>query len=95
MQLKEITKKENKIFVQFLDNKIKSSNTFNLLNYIKKKNKNAKLFFLIGADNLAKFHKWDNWKKIPEFAKIAIFQDRIILLNLLRPLPLKSLIKKT
>ena len=36
---KEITKKENKIFVQFLDNKIKSSNTFNLLNYIKNKDK--------------------------------------------------------
>ena len=29
---KEITKKENKIFVQFLDNKIKSSNTFDLIN---------------------------------------------------------------
>ena len=70
---KEITKKENKIFVQFLDNKIKSSNTFNLLNYIKNKEKKSELFFLLGADNLIKFHKWSNWKKIPQLAKIVVF----------------------
>ena len=33
----------------------------------------AKIFFLIGADNLKKFHKWKNWKEIPKFAKIVIF----------------------
>jgi len=70
---KEITKKEKKIFVQYFDDKIRSSNTFNLLNFIKKKNKNVKLFFLIGADNLSKFHKWNNWKKIPTLAKIVVF----------------------
>ena len=70
---KEMTKKEKKIFVKYYDDKIKSINTFNLLNYIKKKNKKTKLFFLIGADNLAKFHKWNNWKKIPKLAKIVVF----------------------
>ena len=70
---KEMTKKEKKIFVRYYDDKIKSISTFNLLNYIKKKNQKTKLFFLIGADNLAKFHKWNNWKKIPKLAKIAIF----------------------
>ena len=70
---KEITKKEKKIFVRYFEDKIKSINTFNLLNYIKKKNQKTKLFFLIGADNLAKFHKWNNWKKIPKLAKIVIF----------------------
>ena len=69
----KITEKEKKIFVRYYDDKIKSINTFNLLNYIKKKNKKAKLFFLIGADNLLKFHKWNNWKKIPKLAKIVIF----------------------
>ena len=70
---KKITKKEKKIFVKYFDDKIKSINTFDLLNFIRKKNKKAELFFLIGADNLAKFHKWNNWKKIPKLAKIAIF----------------------
>ena len=66
-------RKEKKIFVKYYEDKIKSINTFNLLNYIEKKNKKAKLFFLIGADNLLKFHKWNNWKKIPKLAKIVIF----------------------
>ena len=70
---KEMTKKEKKIFVRYFDDKIKSINTFDLLNFIKKKNQNAKLFFLIGADNLIKFHKWNKWKKIPELAKIVVF----------------------
>ena len=70
---KEITKKEKKIFTEYFDDKIRSNNTFNLLNFIKKKNKKAKLFFLIGADNLLKFHKWNNWKKIPKLAKIVVF----------------------
>ena len=69
---KEITKKEKKIFVRHFDNKIKSTNTFNLLNYIKRKTK-ADLFFLMGADNLKKFHKWKNWKQIPKLAKIVVF----------------------
>ena len=70
---KYITKKEKKIFVRYLDNKIKSENSYDLLNYLYKKNKKSKLFFLIGADNLVQFHKWKNWRKIPKFAKIVVF----------------------
>ena len=70
---KKTVKKQKKIFVRYLDNKIKSTNTFDLLKYIKNKNKNFELFFLIGSDNLAKFHKWKNWRKIATLAKIVIF----------------------
>jgi len=91
---KEITKKEKKIFVSYFDNKIKSINTFNLLNYIKKKNQKAKLFFLIGADNLAKFHKWNNWKKIPKLAKIAIFPRHNYSIKSLNPIASKKLSRK-
>jgi len=69
---KKITEKNKKIAVKYFDDKIRSANTFNLLNYLKKKTK-ANLFFLIGADNLKKFHKWENWRQIPELAKIVIF----------------------
>ena len=69
---KIITKRNKKIIVKYFDDKIESTNTYNLLNYLKKKTK-ANLFFLIGADNLKKFHKWKNWKQIPKLAKIVIF----------------------
>ena len=69
---KEITKKNKKISIKYFDEKIRSNSTFHLLNYIKRKTK-ADLFFLMGADNLKKFHKWKNWKQIPKLAKIVIF----------------------
>jgi len=70
---KKITKKEKKIFVQFLENKIKSSSTFDLLKYLKKKYLKHELYFLIGADNLVNFNKWKNFNEITKFAKIVIF----------------------
>jgi len=70
---KKITEREKKIFVRYYGDKIKSNNTFDLLNYIKKKHQKIKLYFLIGADNLVKFHKWKNWKKIPKLARIVVF----------------------
>ena len=68
-----LTNKEKNIHVRFYENKIKSVNTIKLLKYIKSKNQNAVLFFLLGADNIVKFHKWRNWRKIPNFAKLVIF----------------------
>ena len=91
---KKMIKKEKKIFVKYYDDKVKSINTFNLLNYIKKKNQKTKLFFLIGADNLAKFHKWNNWKKIPKLAKIVIFPRQNYSIKSLKPIISKKLNKK-
>ena len=91
---KEMVKKEKKIFVRCFDDKIKSINTFNLLNYIKKKNQKTKLFFLIGADNLAKFHKWNNWKKIPKIAKIVIFPRQNYSMKSLSSIASKELNRK-
>ena len=91
---KKMTEKEKKIFVKYYDDKIKSINTFNLLNYIKKKNQKTKLFFLIGADNLAKFHKWKNWKKIPKLAKIAVFPRQNYSIKSLNSIASKKLSKK-
>ncbi len=70
---KNITKSNKKIFVKYLDHKVKSSYTFKVLNYLKKNNKKNKLFFLIGADNLINLHKWKKWQKITKIAKIVIF----------------------
>ena len=91
---KKMTKKEKKIFVRYFDDKIKSINTFNLLKYIKKKNKKTKLFFLIGADNLIKFHKWNKWKKIPELAKIIVFARPNYSMKALNSIASKKLKKK-
>ena len=70
---KQITKTEKNIFIKYFEDRIKSRNTIDLLKHFKKKYKKTNLYFLIGADSLLGFHKWKSWKKIPEFAKIAVF----------------------
>jgi len=90
---KEMTKKEKKISVKYFDNKIKSSNTFDLLNYIKKKNEKTKLYFIMGADSLKNFHKWSNWIEIPKLAKMIVFARQNYSMKSLSPLVLKKLNK--
>jgi len=91
---KVITKKEKKIFVKYYDNKIKSTRTYDLLNYIKNRNINAKLFFLIGADNLSKLHRWHNWWKIPKLAKIVVLARENYSIKSLKSIVYKKLLKK-
>jgi len=70
---KNITKKINKIKVKSFDKSIKSSKTIKLVKYIRKNNSNSKIFFIMGSDSFMKFHKWDNWKEIPEICKLVVF----------------------
>ena len=70
---KKILKNQKKIEIRDLGKKISSLNTYSLLKYISRKNKKIKIFFLIGSDNLINFHKWKNWRKIPQLAKIVVF----------------------
>ena len=90
---KKITSKERKISVLYLDDIVKSSNTFDVLNYLKNKYKKTKLYFIIGADNLVKFHKWNNWKKIPSLSKIVIFPRQNYSIRSLNHQVLKNLKK--
>ena len=83
-----------KISVRFFENKANSNKTFDVLNYIKKKNKKSKLYFIIGADNLLKFHKWHNWKKIPSLAKIVIFPRKNYSIKYPKPIAAQKLDKK-
>ena len=68
-----INKNNSRIKVNYYEDKIKSSRTINLINYIKKNNKNSQLFFLMGADNLINFHKWHKCKNILKKSKLIVF----------------------
>ena len=73
---KKVLKNEKKIQVKYLENKVKSQNIYNLLVYLKKKDKNIKLYFLMGMDNLINFHKWYKWKEISSKSKILVFDRK-------------------
>ena len=74
---KKINSKNKFIKVKFYENIIKSNRTIDLIKYIKRKNKNTKIYFLMGADNLINFHKWKNSNLISSICNILVFdRDR-------------------
>ena len=60
----------------YLDEKIKSSRTINVINYFRKVKKQKDLYLILGSDNLLKFHKWTNWKKIVKLTKLIVFSRK-------------------
>ena len=91
---KNILKNQKKILVKSFKDKINSKNTFDLLKKLKKKNKNSKFYFLMGADNMINLHKWKKWKKIPSLAKIVVFSRTNYSTRALKSVASKQLDKK-
>ena len=71
---KIITNNKKFIKIQFLETRIKSNKTIDLIKFIKGINSSAKIYFIMGADNLIKFHRWKKWKKISKLCKILVFE---------------------
>jgi len=69
-------KKLKNIKILYLDSKIKSSRTINVVNYFIKSKKQKNLYLILGADNLLNFHKWTNWKKIVKLVKLVVFSRK-------------------
>ena len=76
MRSKKAVKKYKKIKVLYLDDKIKSSKTINVINYFIKIKKQKNLCLILGSDNLLNFHKWTSWKKIVKLTKLIVFSRR-------------------
>ena len=58
--------------ISFESNLENSAKVFRL-EYLFFKNKNNDIFFLMGADNLVNFHKWNESLKIAKKCKIIVF----------------------
>ena len=76
MRSKKAVKKYKKIKVLYLDDKIKSSKTINIINYFRKIRKQKNLCLILGSDNLLNFHKWTSWKKIVKVSKLVVFSRK-------------------
>jgi nicotinate-nucleotide adenylyltransferase len=73
IKAKRIVKNSENIQVSYLDKSAGSSRSINLVNYLIKKKKLKNIHFIIGSDNLIKFHKWKSWKKIVKLTKLVVF----------------------
>ena len=91
---KILTKKQKYIKIVFFEKKINSNKTIKLIKYLKSESKEKEIYFLLGADNLLNFHKWDNWNKIPKICKIVVFDRNGFKAKAKRSLAYKSLKNK-
>jgi len=74
---KMLNAKNRFIEVKFYEKIIRSNRTIDLIKYLNKKNKNTKIYFIMGADNLINFHKWEKSSLISTICKILVFdRDR-------------------
>ena len=86
-----MTKITKKIKIKSYDDKISSSETINLIKYLKKKDKKAKYFFLIGSDNLVNLHRWKSWKQLLGLCQITVFPRKGYVKKSLNSKALKTL----
>ena len=70
---REITKGQP-IKIKEIEKKISSTYSYQSINYIQNHYKNIKFFWLMGADNLIKFHKWEKWNDIFKDISIVVFK---------------------
>jgi nicotinate-nucleotide adenylyltransferase len=69
---KKLIKNTKFIKIKYFEDLINSNKTTDLIDYLYRAQK-YELFFLIGADNLIKFHKWHKWKNILKKSKLIVF----------------------
>ena len=73
---KKAIKRYKKIKILYLDDKIKSSHTIDVINYFRKIKKQKNLCLILGSDSLLNFHKWTSWKKIVKLTKLVVFSRK-------------------
>ena len=90
---KKVIGKNNFIKVRFYEDIIKSNKTINLINHLKRNQKNE-IYFLMGADNLVSFHKWYKWEVISQKCNVIVFDRHGYKKKSLSSIPFKRLNNK-
>ena len=70
---KEISK-DKPILIKEIEKKINSKYTYQTLDYLLNHYINIKFFWIMGADNLINFHKWQKWRQIFQEISIVVFK---------------------
>ena len=73
---KKLVQKIKKIQVIHLDKIVNSSKTIDSIKYLIYEKKLKNIYFILGSDNLIKFHKWKSWKKIVKLTKLIVFSRK-------------------
>ena len=86
---KSITK-THPIKIEEIEKKIKSTYSFQTINFLQNHYENINFFWLMGADNLINFHCWQKWREIFSSIPIVIFRRHGYNVKALKSITLKT-----
>jgi nicotinate-nucleotide adenylyltransferase len=61
-----------RIEVTCLESVIGTRYTVDTINYLRRRASSLRFVWIMGADNLAQFHRWQNWQRIASLVPIAV-----------------------
>jgi nicotinate-nucleotide adenylyltransferase len=61
-----------RIEVSCLESVIGTRYTIDTINYLRRRGSGLRFVWIMGADNLAQFHRWQNWQRIANQVPIAV-----------------------
>ena len=79
------------IVIKEYEKYINSKYSYITIKYLNNKFTSIKFFWLMGADNLIHFHKWQQWKKIVNEISIVVFKRHGYNNNALKSISTKTL----
>jgi nicotinate-nucleotide adenylyltransferase len=72
IRLSEAKATDPRVHVTAFEKAFGENHTFKVLGRIKARNPGVHFVWIMGADNLATFHKWQNWRGIADMMPIAV-----------------------
>jgi len=75
--------KDSKIRITTLETKLGTRYTADTLKALQVRYPNIRFVWIMGADNLAQFHRWKNWTSVFKGCRIAVFHRPTYALNAL------------
>ena len=72
MQAARAIAHDPRIAVSCLETVIRTRYTFDTINTLRHRANGVRFVWIMGADNLAQFHRWQNWQRIAAMVPIAV-----------------------
>lgn len=68
-----VTRGNRRIFISDIEQAINSRYTYQTLIYLARRYRGTNFVWLMGADNLAGFHRWQRWQSILQMMPVVVF----------------------
>ena len=72
-QVQSLLGNSQNIFLSNIEAELQTSNTAEIMRVLKQRLRRAELYWIMGADNLERFHKWENYEEILQNSKILVY----------------------